>query len=1125
MSAIDEAGQSAIDANHPWLGLASFTEETRGYFYGREEEVGELGRRVQRKLLTVLFGQSGLGKTSILRAGIVPRLRPEGYCPVYVRVDYSPESPSPSEQIKQAIFQATAVSGQWSQPGTAEQGESLWEFLHHRDDILKDANGKTVIPLLIFDQFEEIFTLAQADDAGRKRAAGFIEDLADLVENRPPKLLEDRLEHDDTLTERFDFNRADYRILIALREDYLAHLEGVKGNMPSITQNRMRLARMTGQQALAAVMRPGGKLVTQEIAEAIVRFVAGGSELPNAEVEPSLLSLICRELNNARIAQGRSEISADLLAGSHDTILSDFYERALADQPAAVRKVIEDELLTDSGYRENLAEERLLKAFTVAGAQPDAATTLATLVNRRLLRIEERLDVRRVELTHDVLCGVVKASRAERLEREALAEAEKNLEAQRERAAATRKALVRARQIATGCAVLSVLAVGSAIYGYMSTQRAKAAEAEAVSSADLAKAAEAKAVLSAERAKGAEGVAVLNAERAKGAEADAVSSAQRAKGAEAVAIRTRVVSEASRGEAEKLVEFLLDDFLKEMQPTGRIDVVQSLATRAIDYYEKLPIEARSNVTQRNSADAKLIYASVLRETGKLAEAKKWADEAGATIKALRAAGDNSDETVITQVRHLSLVARLLQSRNDWPASIPLGNQAMELLNPVLAKSNTPRRAREMQAGSYALLADAYRETNRRADALAASQNGQRISKQMGALELTDPSVTMTYLWACRNAGDELTRSSRLPEARAELEACLELSVKLLALRPGHRQALNNRAFLLATLNQIETQQLNMARQLPYLREAVKIQQEIVALRGSSAQGQGSLRFAHRQLANALLSMGRDDEALDHVRQAVFVGKDERLTGGAASSLAYAHLEFAADWAERSDMKQSQADMAQAEQYFAVSRAAGASQRAQLAARLSVNRTRASIALYTGGDLISAQRNIEQSIVDAKAFFKDDKSAPLGAIGGLHHLAARLLLAQGRYAGAETQVREALRYSESAAEPTLTQQFFTHELGVTLALALARQGKLEEANQLLVPVRAYYRLPQVMNSDDETVKGYHARVLLADALANPAQRATLLADAMNSINSALPTIKRLKWVDHTREEIAREMAKP
>jgi hypothetical protein len=81
-----------------------------------------------------------------------------------------------------------------------------------------------------------------------------VEDLADLVENRAPKALEARMERGRVRRERFDFTRGDYRILIALREDYLAHLEGVKGVMPSITQNRMRFARMTGAQALSAVV-------------------------------------------------------------------------------------------------------------------------------------------------------------------------------------------------------------------------------------------------------------------------------------------------------------------------------------------------------------------------------------------------------------------------------------------------------------------------------------------------------------------------------------------------------------------------------------------------------------------------------------------------------------------------------------------------------------------------------------------------------------------------------------------------------------------------------------------------------------------------------------------------------
>ena len=579
MNDVNRSGKVALDPENPWLGLFSYAEETRAYFHGRDEEAAELARRVQRKLLTVLFGQSGLGKTSLLRAGLVPRLRGAGFCPVYVRVDYAPESPSPSEQIKQAIFRATAEAGHWTRPGSAIEGESLWEFLHHREDLLRDRDGNTLMPLLIFDQFEEIFTLGQADDAGRLRARQFLEQLADLIENRPPASLEARIESDDNAAADFDFARADYRVLIALREDYLAHLESVKDSMPSITQNRMRLARMNGAQALSAVVKPGGKLVSQEVAEAIVRFVAGGSELANAEIEPSLLSLVCRELNVARQAQGRREISADLLAGSRDTILSEFYERALADQPAGVRRVIEDELLTESGYRESLAEERVRKALTAAGAAPDA---LATLVNRRLLRIEERLDMRRVELTHDVLCNVVLASRNLRKEREARDEAERQLAAQREREAAVHRALVRARTIASVCIVLMLLAIAGAMFGFVNMRRARSAQLEA---------------------------------------------------------------QNSRSNAEKLVSFLIEDFYNELAPTGRLDTLGKLAHMPVGYYDSLPPQLVTPQTQINRAMALVREGASLSAAGKAEAAFKNFGEAQSVFERLRATGDHGEDVL------------------------------------------------------------------------------------------------------------------------------------------------------------------------------------------------------------------------------------------------------------------------------------------------------------------------------------------------------------------------------------------------------------------------------------------------------------------------------------------------
>ena len=619
-----------IDPQNPWLGLFSYSEETRAYFHGRDEETAELARRVQRKPLTVLFGQSGLGKTSLLRAGIVPRLRAEGFCPVYVRLDYAPESPPPSEQIKQAIFKATAAAGYWTQAGTAIEGESLWEFLHHRGDLLRDADGRTLLPLLIFDQFEEIFTLAQADDIGRRRAKEFLEDLADLVENRPPVALETRLDQDEATAEIFDFARADYRVLISLREDYLAHLESVKGNMPSITQNRMRLARMNGKQALSAVLEPGGCLVSQEVAESIVRFVAGGSELANAEIEPSLLSLVCRELNTVRLAGGRNEISADLLAGSRDTILSEFYERTLADQPAGVRRVIENELLTESGYRESLAEERVSKDLAAAGAAPDA---LATLVDRRLLRIEERLDMRRVELTHDVLCSVVLSSRNLRHEREARDEAERQLAAQQAREAESHRALLRARLVASVCAVLMVLAAASAVFGWVSLRRARVAEAEA---------------------------------------------------------------QTSRSNAEKLVSFLIEDFYAELEPTGRLDTLGKLAHMTVSYYDGLPAELVTPQTQAYRAMALVREGAAQLWSGKVDAASKNLGEAQAVFERLRSSGDDSEAVTYGLALTLQTQGSTIIGAGGRGTSEQL-IRAADLLRPLVYASDPSRRARQLYA--------------------------------------------------------------------------------------------------------------------------------------------------------------------------------------------------------------------------------------------------------------------------------------------------------------------------------------------------------------------------------------------------------------------------------------------
>src|ERR1044071_1235894 len=94
----------AADLEHPWLGLDSFKQESRAYFFGRDAEISEIHLRFRSHPLLVLYGHSGLGKTSILNAGLIPRLREEGQKPAVHRLAYKDRDPTPLEQLFYLLF-------------------------------------------------------------------------------------------------------------------------------------------------------------------------------------------------------------------------------------------------------------------------------------------------------------------------------------------------------------------------------------------------------------------------------------------------------------------------------------------------------------------------------------------------------------------------------------------------------------------------------------------------------------------------------------------------------------------------------------------------------------------------------------------------------------------------------------------------------------------------------------------------------------------------------------------------------------------------------------------------------------------------------------------------------------
>ena len=179
-----------LSSSNPWPGLAQYDEASTRFFQGRQAETTELLRLIALDHLTVLYGNSGLGKSSLLQAGVMPELRKTRpnlpvYLPVYLRIDFSAGATLPPlDQVLRRLQEELATNGADFPPRHAD--EDLWHYLHRDGLELRSRDNHLLTPVFLFDQFEELFAHA----AGRAAA---VEDvfngLADLIENRIPKSL------------------------------------------------------------------------------------------------------------------------------------------------------------------------------------------------------------------------------------------------------------------------------------------------------------------------------------------------------------------------------------------------------------------------------------------------------------------------------------------------------------------------------------------------------------------------------------------------------------------------------------------------------------------------------------------------------------------------------------------------------------------------------------------------------------------------------------------------------------------------------------------------------------------------------------------------------------------------
>jgi len=317
---------------------------------------------------------------------------------------------------------------------------TLWEYCKKFEHVI---NGENHTPVLLLDQFEELFTLYQNQPEVQQ---DFIGQLADVINGTPPAHLRDAVkpQWSESELKRY-FAPPKVHIVISLRSDYLYLLDRLSERIPAILSCRYELQALEELNARQAITQPAGLgsgsapltdtfasppfLYSPEALDDIVDSLTVASEhkafmalgATQKEAEAFQLQLLCRYIEK-KIIDGKHpagyEVTPDFYGGKEGVlaILSEFYAEVLAqfdaERKPGVRRLVEEKLLSND--RRILQEREFLKQEC---GVTDA--DLALLTRERLLKEEPRGGSFYYEISHDTLVTPIAKAKAIRRREEA----------------------------------------------------------------------------------------------------------------------------------------------------------------------------------------------------------------------------------------------------------------------------------------------------------------------------------------------------------------------------------------------------------------------------------------------------------------------------------------------------------------------------------------------------------------------------------------------------------------------------------------------------------------------------------------------------------------------------------
>lgn len=459
-----------LRARYP--GSRPFTQDDEALFFGRDEDITKLTTFITVEKMTVLYGKSGLGKTSLLTAGVLPVLVNEHeyyFIPVRFGSFTHDSRKHPLDIVEEQLAARTEQKTFLSQ--IESEDISLWQLLKNLELTLPTQPTF----LLVFDQFEELFTYPEG-------VTDFAEALADLLYGRLPKGFQRALRlatrnNANLLTpEQSEFldRPLKLKVVMSIRSDRMSMLDSLSSQIPQILLNCYELKPLSRTQAQDAIIGPAKKAgefrspLFSYQPEALKKLLNYLTQQDSKSIESFQLQILCQYIEeNIVIARNDIDVEEQDL-GELEEIYRNYYDNSIKklgteEEQRKARIFIEEGLIFAREQRRiTLYEGQIHSQFDIS---PEL---LRRLADTHLIRSEPHSSGGFMyELSHDTLVAPILKAKAQRAQLEQAKQAEQLLQETR---AKRRKKIVRAVWLFMVPIILASLAIVLVLISESSTE-------------------------------------------------------------------------------------------------------------------------------------------------------------------------------------------------------------------------------------------------------------------------------------------------------------------------------------------------------------------------------------------------------------------------------------------------------------------------------------------------------------------------------------------------------------------------------------------------------------------------------------------------------------------------------